>query len=169
MKKWCKKIVIPLSMLYILMIMGYIPLPKLFTINVSASMPLGIYLLEAPEDINRGDIIVFEADDDVMSIAYERGWMKPGMHFLKYVYAVGGDVYSIKNGRYIVNGVDKGAVQKYDSESRTLPSFLHEGDYVVPDGYILTGTPAMNSFDSRYYGPVPINRVYNKAKYVLGW
>lgn len=169
MKKMIKKLVIPLTIVYILIVMGYISLPKLFSVNMTASMPLGIYWLEEPKEIRRGDIIIFDADDDVMSIVVERGWLKPDMHFIKYVYGVSGDIYSIRNGRYIVNGEDKGAVQKYDSKSRALPSFLREGEYAVPDGYVLVGTPVVNSFDSRYYGPVPLSKVYNKAHYLAGW
>ena len=169
MKKIIKKMMIPLSLLYILMVMGYMPIPKLFSVNMTASIPLGIYYLEEPNEIHRGDTIVFDADDDVMNIAVERGWLKPGMHFIKYVYGISGDIYSIRNGRYIVNGKDEGPVQKYDSRSRALPSFLHDGDYIVPNGYVLVGTPVVNSFDSRYYGPVPLSRVYNKAHYLVGW
>lgn len=60
-------------------------------------------------ELQDGDYIVFEPTEAITSVAYERGWLSPGVRFLKQVGAVAGESYEIDsgtlqfkaNGRYI--------------------------------------------------------------------
>lgn len=173
MKTKVKKVlVMAASTILYLCIAGYITLPHLVIYNYTASLPVGWYWLEPAASLRHGDIILCDADEDTMQLAVERQWINPNTHFLKCIYGLPGDVYEIRAHRYIVNGEDKGEIKQYDSAGRKLP-LQPDGKYIVPEGYILTGTSEENSFDSRYYGPIPIKNVYNKAHYLCagfrGW
>lgn len=169
-KKYKNVLVITASMLFYLLTAGYISLPHMLIYNYTASLPTGWYWLEDTDRISRGDIVLCDAEQDIMQLALQRKWIKKDTHFLKYVYGIPGDIYEIRANRYIVNGEDKGEIKRIDTEGRPMP-LLTDGKYTVPDGYLLIGTEAENSFDSRYYGPVSLKNVYKKAHYIdfKGW
>lgn len=133
-------------------------------INNSPSLPMGIYLRIPMLWLNQDDYVVYSPPDDVINMALQRGWIEDSdVLFLKRVRGLPGDTYSVTpiEGFY-VNGKYQGQVEVMDAKANPMPQ--HYGQHVVPLKSFLPGGEAVNSYDGRYTGPVPINRI--KAKVI---
>jgi conjugative transfer signal peptidase TraF len=140
-----------------------------FRINESSSLPIGIWRVSAAErDLQRGDIVSFcPPDTPVFREARERGYVGKGLceggyePLLKPIAAIAGDRLSQTeegisiNGRLIANSKSVG----HDSFSRPLPS-LGARDVIVARNEIwVISSYNPLSFDSRYFGPVPVSSI----------
>lgn len=98
--------------------------------------------------IQRGDIIVFKAPP--------QNGGKDDM--IKRVVGLPGEKITIKEGRVFINGsaIDEPYV-------RQIP-FNESYEYTVPmDSVFVMGDNRNNSYDSRYWGPVPLSLVIGKT------
>ena len=110
----------------------------------------------------RGDVVVFIYPVD------------RSKDFIKRVIGVGGDVIEIKDKKVYVNGKlfkDPPGVQHTDP--RILPGSVQPrdnfGPVVVPKGYLFVmGDNRDQSYDSRFWGFVPLRDVKGKA-FIIYW
>jgi type IV secretory pathway protease TraF len=107
------------------------PQPRLVW-NASASAPIGLYR--------------------VVSGAPERG-----VPLIKRIAAVAGDDVCAFNGAIIVNGEIVARQRKADRAGRSLPRWNECRELVQGEFFLLGDAP--DSFDSRYFGPVPSAQV----------
>jgi len=120
-------------------------------------------VLYGHRDIKRGDIIVFRG-----GAAVDRQVL------LKRVVGLPGDVLSIEDGRFMVNGrpSEDGYVRQVDGGPEPTQPGLGgseapwslQAPYQVPDGfYYVLGDNRTDSFDSRFWGPVAREAVIGRA------
>jgi signal peptidase I len=121
----------------------------------------------------RGDKIIFKSPVD-------------GSLLTKRIIAVAGDVVEIRDKRVIVNGVETGLVSsggahgmRYFTETLDGVSYTVQHDprrraaadmppLHVPAGYVFVmGDNRDNSYDSRYWGPLPMENI--EGKMVVRW
>jgi signal peptidase I len=113
------------------------------------------------ESPQRGDVIVFIYPPD------------PDKDFIKRVIGVGGDTVRMVNKKLYINGVevpDPHAVYSKDTsllgDQQQLDNF---GPVTVPPGYLFVmGDNRDHSFDSRFWGFVPLKDVLGKA-FTIYW
>lgn len=75
---------------------------------------------------------------------------------MKIIKGLPGDRYSYKNGLLMLNGAQY-QQKTQDSSLRPLKTFYRQDAGVLNNGeYILISSYVTNSWDSRYWGPVPI-------------
>lgn len=123
-------------------------------INPTPSLPKGIYRLVSgtpdPENFVRGDLVSFCLQGEFAELALERGYLEAGScenglrPLLKRLAGMPGD--------YIE--ADTLAIRSVDSQGRHIPSILQSG--VIPSGMALVLADHPGSFDSRYFGLVPL-------------
>lgn len=119
-----------------------------YRFNATASLPVGIYRLSAAAP-GRGDYAAFCLEGEFAELARERGYLQAGScpsglrPLLKKVAGLPGDP---------VPG--DLAVCPADSLGRAMPSVLPEG--IVPPGMALLLAEHPGSFDSRYFGLIPL-------------
>ena len=125
--------------------------PKV-VIQVTPSMPRGVYWLDASREIARGDIIVFEAPAQARKLISERDWWKlsVGYFLMKPVVARKADRVTVSSRGLFINGAFFGAVDRFDSKGLPLP--LRELDTVLSESEYFTASSYEHSFDSRYFG-----------------
>lgn len=145
--------------------------------NGTPSMPVGLYRLvgDLPD---RGDPVAFCLNDGPFpDLAQERDYLKPGScprglrPLLKKLAALPGDTLVIDaEGIHILppGGADfrlwpHSRIKTVDSQGRPVPSALTAG--VIPPGQALTLGQHPGSFDSRYFGFVPLAALH-KAEQV---
>jgi len=118
-------------------------------INPTPSLPRGIYRL-APGEPQRGDLVSFCLQGEFVDLARERGYLQAGScksglrPLLKRLAAMPGDFIE----------ADSLAIRTVDSLGRPMPSVLKSG--IVPSGMALVLADHEGSFDSRYFGLVPL-------------
>ena len=129
--------------------------PKLVW-NASASAPIGLYRVVsgAPE---RGDFILVRLPKSIEKLAAIRGYLPAGVPLIKRIAAVAGDDVCAFNGAIIVNGKVVARQRKVDRAGRSLPRWNECRELVQGEFFLLTKAP--DSFDSRYFGPVPSAQV----------
>jgi conjugative transfer signal peptidase TraF len=143
-------------------------------VNESPSLPIGIWRVSPIErDLRRGDIVSFcPPDTPAFRQAWRRGYLSAGHceggyePLLKPVAAVAGDRVSGTeegvsiNGCLIANSKSLGR----DGSGRTLPSPV-ASNLVVDKGevWVISSYNPL-SFDSRYFGPVPISSIVGLAR-----
>lgn len=118
-------------------------------VNLTPSLPQGVYALRhgAP---GKGDFASFCLEGAFADLARERGYLAPGScpsglrPLLKRVTGLPGDA--------IPGDL---AIRSADSLGRSMPSALPEG--VIPPGMALVLADHPGSFDSRYFGLVPLD------------
>lgn len=98
--------------------------------------------------IARGDIIVFRPP----STSSQKEDM------IKRVIGLPGDTIVIKSGKVYING--KALNEPYEAEK---PSADFKPYKVPENSYFVMGDNRNDSYDSRYWGPVPADRIIGKA------
>ena len=136
-------------------------LPKSYYLNISPSVPLGIYRLTSPVNLTVGDLVVFDPPEGAHSYIYGRRWLPEGWPLIKYIGALQGGTYSLKDDSLFVNNRYIGPVYDQDDEGSTLPKIT--GTHTVEPGMFLPVSPYSRSFDGRYFGTIPVNSIKGKA------
>ncbi len=149
-------------------------------INESPSLPVGVWRVSPLRDeVRRDDVVSFCPPDTVVfREAWLRGYLGSGLcvggyePLLKPVAAVEGDRLTRKeegvriNGRLIANSKNIAS----DGSGRPLPG-AGANDVIVAKGevWVISSYNPL-SFDSRYFGPVPISKIEGLASplFVMG-
>lgn len=129
---------------------------KIIFINVTASLPLGIYVRIPATTLRTGDIVAYTPPEGIKDFAIQNGWMK-GEHFyfLKKA-ALPGASYHVDT-RFSINGKDIGPVIFTSPSGVKMP--VHLGSHTVPEGCFLPYGTNQYSFDGRYEGVVPMENI----------
>jgi conjugative transfer signal peptidase TraF len=145
-----------------------------FRINESPSLPIGIWRVSPLDrDLRRGDVVSFcPPDTPAFREAQVRGYVGGGLceggyePLLKPVAAIVGDRLirtdegiSV-NGRSIANSKSLGR----DGSGRTLPRPKASNLLVARGEVWMISSYNPLSFDSRYFGPIPISRIEGLAR-----
>ena len=142
-------------------------------INHTASAPLGLWRIEPLTGVpERGRMVsVCPPDDARFRLARERGYLRhgrcPGGYepMLKPAAAIEGDLVELTpeglsvNGRRIVGAAPRAA----DGAGRAMPPAPLGAHVVGPGEVWLASSFNPASFDSRYFGPLPLAQIEGAA------
>ena len=121
-----------------------------FRFNPTPSLPKGIYRL-APGAPEKNDLVSFCLEGEFADLALERGYLEPGScpsglrPLLKRLAGLPGDFFDPASF----------PIRSVDSHGRSMSPALVPG--VVPSGMALVLADHPGSFDSRYFGFVPLD------------
>lgn len=142
-------------------------------INTTPSEPLGLWRiapLNRPLEI--GDLVfVCMADSAEHAEGKSRGYLRRGLcpggtgPLIKQVVAVAGQQIEIANG-VSIDGVALDNSLLVERDGRDRPLRPYSGG-AVPLGQVFIHSPFPGSWDSRYFGPVPVAGVLGLARQVL--
>lgn len=142
--------------------------------NYTSSMPTGVWRVVAPQrPLRIGSVLVVcPPDNEAVRQAVARGYIATGScpdarePLLKTVGALGGDVVAVMDAGVSVDGtLLTGTVPlKRDGAGRELTWFATSNYRLRPDEVWLTASANPRSFDSRYFGPVPVSHVIGLAQ-----
>ncbi|MDX8457870.1 S26 family signal peptidase [Mesorhizobium humile] len=130
--------------------------------NASASVPIGLYRVEPGRKIHVGDLAAVMPPEPLADFLVERGYLPRGLPLLKHVLALGGETVCRQGTAIIARGKTYGYARDRDGKGRSLP--VWEGCRVLVDGEVfLMNRDAADSFDSRYFGPLPVTAIVGRA------
>ncbi|HAU1091240.1 TPA: conjugative transfer signal peptidase TraF [Legionella pneumophila] len=138
-----------------------------FKINLTESIPIGLYRITGTEPLKNAYVIFCPDDRKTFRLAKNRGYIDPGLYcngygyLMKKIVAVSGDVLSTTNEGVYVNQMltpySKPKLQ--DGMNRTLPQW-QVMNYQLQEDEIMTMTSQSEwSFDGRYYGLVHTRQI----------
>jgi conjugative transfer signal peptidase TraF len=142
------------------------PAPRLL-FNTTASAPLGFYAV-TPGRFVKGQLAVVLPPRVLANWMARRGYLPVNVPLLKEVAAVGqqrvcgeGDALSI-DGRIVAR------MRAKDRWGRALPSYRGCRRLAANEVFLLN-RHAPNSFDGRYFGPLPARQVIGGARPLWTW
>ena len=143
-------------------------------INLSPSLPRGLYLTsdEAPR---RGTLALACLPSEIAEFGLRRGYLQPGTcpsgtaPVLKWLAAARGDRVALTASGVYVNGLRLpfSSPRPEDRSGRELEP-VSLGVRALESEYWLHA-PRLDSWDSRYYGPVPASAVLTTLRPLLTW
>jgi len=133
--------------------------------NPSPSAPVGWYRLEPERPLKKDDLVAAFVPGKAQNLAVERHYLPPDIPIIKTVWAVSGDEICHSDGQVFTGNRPPLLVLPHDSFGRKMPSL--SGCYVIPDNEVfLVSTDVQTSFDSRYFGPVPVSNILGQVRYL---
>jgi conjugative transfer signal peptidase TraF len=166
---------VPLGLVF-LMLLGDMVAAAGVRVNLTPSMPLGVYRVVAvkPHSVKKGMLVAVCAPAAAAEIARRSGHLMKGAcahdtePLLKTVVAVGGDTVVvvasgvIADGRALENSTPLGE----DRTDHSLTAWPM-GWYRLPTGWLWLYANHRRSWDSRYWGPVSAGNVLAVVEPVL--
>ncbi len=136
------------------------PAPRLIW-NPSASAPVGLWRIRPGAAVVVGDMALAETPAAVRRMAAERRYLPLNVPLLKRVAAADGDVVCALGPWLFVNGQRVATRREGDRQGRPLPWW--RGCRALGPDAVLLLMDAPDSFDGRYFGPVPRTSVIGRA------
>ena len=134
-----------------------------FVLNETRSVPTGLYWLDRGEQVDVGDLIWFEVPPSVAELVHERGYIPPGGKLLKRIVAAEGERWCVHSDlSFVVAKARHGVAFLSDVHGKPLKPI--DGCSIVPPGHVLVAGDHPRSFDSRYFGAIPIHSVIGEAR-----
>ncbi len=140
-------------------------------VNRTHSLPVGLYYW-SDVPIRKGSIVLFKPDHStpLEQLGIERGYEARELPLLKRVVALAGDVVSVSSSGVSINGqlLPNSASLFHDEAGRPLAmAQLDHSRLGTDQGFLMGVTPT--SWDSRYFGPVPLSRCSGSFVPILTW
>ncbi|MER8766409.1 S26 family signal peptidase [Mesorhizobium sp. M0968] len=130
--------------------------------NASASVAIGLYRIEPGSTIGIGDLAVVMPPNTLANFLAERRYLPRGVPLLKHVLALGGETVCRRGTAINSRGNTYGYARERDTEGRWLP--IWQGCRVLADGEVfLMNRDSAESFDGRYFGPLPDTAIVGRA------
>jgi conjugative transfer signal peptidase TraF len=127
-------------------------------INYTQSIPRGIYWITPNKKPRRGDLVAIPIPEHVRELVIERHYLPRSITLLaKPVAAVGGDHVCVRDDALFINGKLTGRIIESDRMGKPMP--VHRACGALSQRQLFLATAHDNSFDSRNFGPVPIENV----------
>lgn len=133
--------------------------------NASASAPIGLYRLHPGIPASIGNWVAIMPPPELARFMAERHYLPVGVPLLKRVGALPGQRVCRHGTVVTVDGQVVATALPHDRRGRALTSW--QGCSTVPANALFLLNPATDSFDSRYFGAVPISGVQGVAMPVL--
>ncbi|MES2255534.1 MAG: S26 family signal peptidase [Pseudomonadota bacterium] len=130
-----------------------IPSNPLLVWNATASAPLGLYRLEAPVELHRGDLALVKLPSSIGKFAAQRGYLPVTVPLIKPVAALAGEIVCGIGSFIFIGGNVAARRLDRDTQGRVMPRW--EGCRSLgPDDAFLLNPSVQASFDGRYFGVV---------------
>lgn len=123
---------------------------NILVINITTSVPVGLYMITF-NNLQINDYVKYKPTGELLAYSLQKKYLLNGMSFIKKIAALEGDTYYIRDNYLYINQLNKGRV--YNSDFMKIET---NKVYHVSNGNALLLTEHPRSFDSRYYGEVPI-------------
>jgi len=135
--------------------------------NASASIPGGFYLITA-QPPRVGDVILTRLPAAVAQLAAARHYLPAGVPLIKPIAAGYGDHVCVRDGIVRING--RGVARTLAADRLGRPLAAWPGCRLLgPDEWFLLGVGRPDSFDSRYFGPIPRTAAFGRAVPLWVW
>lgn len=122
--------------------------------NASASVPIGLYRLHSVDYLTIGDLVAVQPPPALSDYLDARGYLPSGVPLLKHVVALEGALICRSGDRITVDHLGLGHAHTQDRNGRGLP--IWQGCHRLGVGEVFLMNPdAPDSFDGRYFGPLP--------------
>jgi len=132
-------------------------------INLTDSVPVGLYFMDYDSEIQTGDIISFQLFGEAGEMMKGRGYVSDHTPLIKFVAGTKGDRFCIDSNRnFTINDGIIGKALEHDGNGQPLPRI--EGCRMLAHDEILVVGSGIRSFDSRYFGPISVKNVVAKLK-----
>jgi len=125
------------------------------TINITPSLPRGLYLLRPAVPPGRGSVVALPVPPGVRELISSRRDLPQRFQLLKRVVAIEGDRVCTAEHQYVINGKLLSPIATHDQVGRPLPGPYPYCGLVAP-GTVFVAGDGPSSLDSRYFGPVTI-------------
>ena len=138
-----------------------LPPRPLLVWNASASGPLGLYAVTAPDNLRTGDMVVAWLPQSARRMGAERNYIPLNVPLVKRIAAEPGDTVCAQAAAILINGRRVAVRKTADRAGRAMPWW--DGCITLRRGalFLLMDNPA--SFDGRYFGPTAASDVVGKA------
>ncbi len=141
------------------------PPKKRYIYNPTPSAPIGWYKIVANDNVKVGDFVAAYVPASAIELAVARHYLPSNIPLLKSVWAVGGTEVCFENGQVSVPNYPVLTRLRQDNLGREMPFLL--GCFVLkPNEVFLVSSKIGTSFDSRYFGPVPLENVLGTAVFL---
>lgn len=141
---------------------SFVPTSLRFVWNASASAPIGLYEIEPVGHLDITDLVAVMPRKPLADFMVERGYIGRDVPLLKRVMALPGQEVCRIGRSITVDGAPLGDALDRDRQGRALP--VWQGCRRIADDDIFVMNPSIpDSFDSRYFGPLPARTVIGKA------
>jgi conjugative transfer signal peptidase TraF len=146
-------------------------------INLTASMPEGLYWLSPPRAVRAGDLAMVCLDNQRAHYALQRGYIQAGscdnaaQPLLKEVVALANDTISLSSNSVLINNIPlpHSSTLATDKLQRPLKA-APRGIYKLQANQMwLYGISSNRSWDSRYFGLVKSSDIASIVKPILTW
>lgn len=136
-------------------------------INISPSMPRGVYVVLPQSELKIGDIVEIRLSKRQKAKLGPRSWLSENGTLLKKILASDGASYCVERHMFYVNGINWGPVHTHDSAGLKLPQL--SGCLLLKEDEYLVGGEGEHSYDSRNFGPVLRANIIHQAKLLAGF
>ena len=130
--------------------------------NLTPSVPRGLYAVEPPRCLHVTTLVVVRPPPPLGSLLDHGGYLPLGVPLLKRIFALSGQTVCRIGTQINVDGIVAAPARERDGRGRPLPSW--QGCHVIGDDEVfLMNWDEPDSFDGRYFGPLPKAAVIARA------
>jgi conjugative transfer signal peptidase TraF len=137
------------------------PTPRLLW-NATASTPLGLYAVQPARHLAIGDLAAVMPPERLADFLADGGYLPHGVPLLKHVTGLPGQQVCRVNRTIQVDGVTLGEALDRDRHGRALPAW-NSCRRLRPGEVFLMNPAIPDSFDGRYFGPIPVRSILGRA------
>lgn len=133
-----------------------------FVWNASASVPVGLYRIVPADRLDVTDLAVVMPPDELAGFLDRRGYLPRGLPLLKRVLALSGTTVCRSGADITAYGATYGQARARDTRGRALPVWQGCRTLRAGEAFFMNWD-SVDSFDSRYFGPLPLTTVVDRA------